>query len=391
MFYILQENKSDCGFACLKSMLASANHDHNYLYLTNPKVTEEPYSFFDLMEYSKKLGFDLNAYNVKEKEKLELENSLPILVTSLGEQGNHMLMIYKINKHYIYYVDPALGKRKMKKEIFFEIWNGQLLKLDNFSKKKCETKIQNLLTNREELIMDFLEILSCLSITLGLCFVDKKYPFILPVIMFSLFAIFEILLRSYCIHVYKNIDERVYTDDLKVKKGKLKEFYRTLEENKRYEVSLNLNAIYAVMSVIVISLLLFINGGYSLYYLLFGLFFAFIEVMFLNPYLEKMNQDIQEMEENINDDDFGLIKLAHQKAYKYGKITLLYRYVVLGMTLLGIILIMALSGVISIPYIIFYLVINIFFYKNLVNGLSLERHIKRHRQLRVHQSNLIDK
>lgn len=168
----------------------------------------------------------------------------------------------------------------------------------------------------------------------------------------------------------------------------MKEFYITLEQNKRYEVSINLNAIYSVMSVIVVALLIFINGGYSLYYLLFGLFFAFIEVMFLKPYLEKKNQEIQELEENIKDNDLGVIKLAHQKAYEYGKITLLYRYVVLGMTLLGIVLIMALSEVISIPYVIFYLVVNVFFYKNLVAGLSMDGEIKKHRQLRVHQNNL---
>ena len=388
MFYILQESKCDCGFAVLKSLLASVNHDVNYLYLKNPKEEDELYSFYDLMSYAKELGFELRPYYLKEKEELALDERLPIMVSGQSAFGSHMLLVYRVSKHYVYYVDPATGKKKMKREEFVSRWDGKLLKLDHFQKKKCEVKKENLLTNKEEFIMDFLEILSCLSITMGLCFIDEKYPFVLPVIMFSLFAIFEILLRSYCIHVYKNIDERTYTDSLVVKKGRMKEFYKTLEENKRYEVSLNLNAIYAVMSVIVIAMLIFINGGYSLYYLLFALFFAFIEVMFINPYLEKMNMEIQEIETNLGDEDVGLIKLAHQKAYKYGKITLLYRYTVLGMTLLGIVLIMALSGVISIPYIIFYLAINIFFYKNLVNGLSLEHHIRRHRQLRLHQINL---
>ncbi len=388
MFYILQEGKSDCGFASLKSLLATANHDPQYLYLTNPKENEEPFNFYDLMGYAKQLGFDLNAYTVNDKENLALDEKLPIMVTAQSSFGSHMLLVYKVNKHYVYYLDPAIGKRKMKREEFISFWDGRLLKLDNFQKKKCPKKMEKLLTNKEELLMDFLEILSCLSITFGMCFIDKRYPLYLPIIMFALFAIFEILLRNYCIYVYKCIDERVYTDELKVKEGKMKEFYITLEQNKRYEVSINLNAIYSVMSVIVVALLIFINGGYSLYYLLFGLFFAFIEVMFLKPYLEKKNQEIQELEENIKDNDLGVIKLTHQKAYEYGKITLLYRYVVLGMTLLGIVLIMALSEVISIPYVIFYLVVNIFFYKNLVAGLSMDGEIKRHRQLRVHQNSL---
>ena len=105
----------------------------------------------------------------------------------------------------------------------------------------------------------------------------------------------------------------------------------------------------------------------------------------------KKNQEILELEANIDDGDFALIKLAHEKAYQYGKMTLAYRYVVLGFTLLGIALIMALSEVISIPYIIFYLVLNVFFYKNLVSGLSTDEKIKKHRQNIVHQINLIDK
>ena len=391
MFYILQEDNHSCGIACLKTMLATLNHDSNYLYLPNPKESGERYSFYDLMEFAYTYGFTLSAYTVQDKNCFSLDDGLPMMVSTNRDDIQHLYLVYKVNDRYVYYFDPAFGKKKVKKADFLAKWDGKVLKLDNFVKKACPVKRQPLLTKMEELVMDVLEIAACVCLTLGLWFVSDKYPFYLPIMMFASFAILEIMLRVYCIMVFKRIDERTYTDSLKVKKGKMKEFYLTVENNKRYEVTMNLNAIYAVMSIVVVSLMIMINGGYSLYYLLFGVLFAGFEVVFLNPYLNKKNQEICEMENNVSDDDLGLIKLIHEKAYRYAKITLLYRYVTLGFTLLGIVLIMALSEVISIPYIIFYLCINIFFYKSMVMGLSMDQNIKKHRQNIVHQINLIDK
>lgn len=391
MFYILQEDNHSCGIACLKSLLATVNHDSNYLYLPNPKESGERYSYYDLMEFAYTYGFTLSAYTVQDKNCFSLDEWLPMMVSIFKGDIEHLLLVYKVNERYVYYIDPSFGKKKVKKEEFLAKWNGKVLKLDAFVKKPCPVKRKPLLTSMEELIMDILDISACVVLTLGLCFINEKYPFYLSIMMFASFAILEIFLRVYCIKVFKNIDERTYNDSLKVKKGKMKEFYLTLEENKRFEVTLNLNSIYAVMGIVVVSLMIYINGGYSLYYLLFGLLFAFFEVLFLNPYLEKKNAEIVEMENNVSDDDLGLIKLIHEKAYRYAKITLLYRYVTLGFTLLGIVLIMALSEVISIPYIIFYLCINIFFYRNVVTGLSMDQNIKKHRQNIAHQINLIDK
>ena len=391
MFYVLQEDNYDCGFTCLKVLLANVNKDSNYLYLPNPKGNGEIYSFNELMEYASHLGFTLSAYKIADRSTLSLDDGLPMMFSLSKEGKSHMVLVYKVNRKYVYYFEPSSGKKKMRIEEFIELWDCKLLKLDNFKKIPCPEKVNRLLTKREELVMDILEILACVSLTLGLCFIDEKYPFYLSIIMFASFAILEILLRSYCLYVFKSIDERTYNDSLKVKKGKMRDFYITLEENKKMEVSLNLNSIYSVMSVVVIIVYLGTIGGYSLYYLFFSVFFAFVEVMFLEPYLAKKNQEILELESSIDDGDFALIKLAHEKAYQYGKMTLAYRYMVLGFTLLGIVLIMALSEVISIPYIIFYLCINIFFYKSMVMGLSMDQNIKKHRQNIVHQINLIDK
>ena len=390
MFYILQDGRNDCGFACLKSLLASVNHDPHYLYLPNPKEEDSPYCFFDLVSYAEELGFNLSAYNVPDKENIALEGKMPVMVSVMLHDHPHMFMIYKVKKHYVYVIDPAIGKKKIKKNDFLEMWDGKLLKLEKSPVRHCPVKRKPLMNKKEEIITDILEIVAGLSVTSGLLFIGEKYPFYLPIIMFALFAIFEILLRSYCIHVFSNIDKRTYDENLKVKKGKLKEFYSTLEENKRYEVTINLNSIYAVISVVVISLAIASSGGYSLYYLVFGLLFAFIDVMFIEPYQFKKNLEILEMESLIGDDDIGLIYRIHQKAYRFGRISLFYRYVVLGITLFGIVLIMAMSGVISIPYIIFYLCVNIYFYKSLVAGLSMDKQIRDHRQKVIHQINLLD-
>ena len=388
MFYVYQDGYNDCGFTSLKNYLATINHDSAYLYLPNPKQEDEMYSFKDLSEYAKTLGFELSAYVSQDKEKLSKDDTLPMLALINEGDRSHLVMVYDVSEQVVSYIDPAEGKKKVDRDYFLSIWDGKMLIVEDFKKKKCPIRKENLLTRKEETLINVMQFSACILLLLGFYFIDNKYPFYLSIIFFACFAIMEIALRSYGIALLKIIDKRVYTDSLKVKEGKMKEFYLTLEKNKSYEISFAMNSIYYIMSIVMIGFVLYINGGFNLYYLLFGLFFALIEAFFLRPYLEKKENELAILEKQINDQDISLIRRIHDSGYRYGKIVLTYRYMMLGISLLGIVLVMALSSVVSVPYVIFYLSINIFFYHNLVNFLGLDKGMRKHRQNVIHQINL---
>lgn len=60
-YEILQSSTTDCGFTCLKVILANLNNDENYLFLEGKKSIR--YSFLDLSNIANK--YDLELKDIK--------------------------------------------------------------------------------------------------------------------------------------------------------------------------------------------------------------------------------------------------------------------------------------------------------------------------------------
>ena len=117
---------SECGTTCLAMIF-------KYYGLYNAQavlrelghVTAEGTDLYALSEVAELFGFNADGYQLGYDELLEI--SLPCIA---HYEGNHFIVIYKINKDHVWVVDPGYGKYKFDRKEFEAKWNGIILTLE---------------------------------------------------------------------------------------------------------------------------------------------------------------------------------------------------------------------------------------------------------------------
>lgn len=104
-YHCLQLEKEDCGFACLKMMLAYHAKNRDYLRLTQQEH-HGPYSMYDLYEEGRKFHFRLEGYEIESYDKLRL----PCILLIETEGSNHYVLLEKIGRKKAFFFDPACGE-----------------------------------------------------------------------------------------------------------------------------------------------------------------------------------------------------------------------------------------------------------------------------------------
>ena len=107
MFYIRQTSNHDCGYTCLKMMLANLYHDENYLFLQDPFPRNEDVSYFAIINEAKKYNLILAGVRLPDKEDIIKMDNLPAIVTIKQYDKSHAVYLYKITKKFVYYFDPS--------------------------------------------------------------------------------------------------------------------------------------------------------------------------------------------------------------------------------------------------------------------------------------------
>lgn len=142
---VKQHDITDCGAACLTSVCA-------YYGLKYPIARVRQYAFTDqkgtnvlgLTEAAHKLGF--SAKGVKAKfEALAIVPKPTIAHVIVNEKLQHFIVIYKVAKKHITYMDPADGRmHKVLNEDFNRMWSGILVLMEpeeSFKKGDMKTSM----------------------------------------------------------------------------------------------------------------------------------------------------------------------------------------------------------------------------------------------------------
>lgn len=125
MIIILQEYPYECGVACLA--MIGAFYGKNTRLDDYRKLFDFPtqrQSFADLQKAAAKISLEAIGVNVKE-----LSNDLIfpcVAQVEVIEGSLHFVVIYSVDKKIIL-VDPAHGLRQIPKDIFIEIFTGNIL------------------------------------------------------------------------------------------------------------------------------------------------------------------------------------------------------------------------------------------------------------------------
>ncbi len=146
---VYQEETSDCGVACLLSIIRYYNGDANLETLRmDSNTTNKGVSAYDLIKCAQKNGFNAIGYKDINISKYKLPCILHI---KINQSLTHFVVLYEINNKTYSIMDPAKGLIKLDKNELLEKFTGNLIVLDplgDLPKKKNENIIKKELINQ---------------------------------------------------------------------------------------------------------------------------------------------------------------------------------------------------------------------------------------------------
>ena len=376
MYFISQVGQHDCAFACLKMMLANYHHDKNYLFLPGKK---DAYNFKELKEIAAQHHMSTLGVKIKSVQELTASKNFPFIITlDKGKGVRHSVLLLKVTKKHARVYDPEVGKRKIKLDEFYSEWDLRALIVDPESEHvrvECDYKPVDFINKKDKIILPIWQLLSGISLLLAVYFINVNSYFFVPVILFALFFIFEILFRRGLIGALKRMDDNIFNYKIKAEPNEFMEFYKVEEKYRYVALSIIPNFIYTVLVSVFMTVLLIMNGAINAVYILLALILAIAHVYIYLPYHKRRSNELAAEELKIKDvaNQFqfrSVVNDAHETAYHLGLFKNAFTYIEIAILLMSAITVMSLSHVVSIIYVIFYLCISIYLKDNFVRLLE---------------------
>ena len=394
MFYIPQILKDDCGFACLKMVLATVNKDKNYLYL--PQDEEHgPYSYSDLTELAYEQGINFTAFEATNKEELANCSSFPLILTiELKNGAKHAVVVTKVKWKKVYYLDPRKGNGSMPVKKFAEIWDGTGLMIESFEKKSCPIKPVSPLKVLTSVGLGILQVLVAACAAFGVYFIKDETPIYIPAVFLSLAIILELLMKALCFRIMKGLDRFFFSEE-NLPMKEYREYLVRFENYKRLALSSPINLILSFIILIGLSAVVLLNDVHNIMLILAPVAIATFEWLVISPMLKAKAEEINELEEDLDNAENGedlqiKAKVLHDKAYSYTYTKIACSYLYAGLIILVALLTMRLCGISSFPYIIFYSFISLAILKTLQDLFAFNEKIEEFNIVKVKIANSIN-
>lgn len=391
MYYISQSRKDDCGFTCIKMLLASLNKDKNYLYLKETKE-EGAYSFKELVNIAKENGVELIGYRINDVSSVdELTNNNEFLLTIKREKSKHLVVVKKKSFNFYLIKDPALGCYLVSKRKLNKMMEGTLLVVNKVEKKKSNVYFPSLLKKRQRITLILLRTLCLAFVIASTFFVDDKYSPFIPLILLILGLIMELTYRVVCLSLFKKLDD-IINDAVVVKNNKYYEYYTYLQKFKSLHI-LNITLLFFSFALcLFIAYLLIGNDSLNILLVLFTVFYVFFEQVLFKNKINYLNNRLEISESKLKyssdmNDYKEKIKVINKHSKNIGvlKTVLDITYFLVLIILLA--LIMILRQKIEITYLLFYFFM-FYFFKRCVNDYFLSK--ERKEKEKIYKNKLIN-
>lgn len=391
MYYIPQIQKDDCGFACLKMVLAIINKDKNYLFIPQDE-SHGLYSLQDLMEIGTYHGVRFSAFRATNKRTVDKCPSFPfIAILNLKNGAKHAVTVLKVRRGRVIYLDPRSGKNNISLKVFVKTWSGTGLFIEDFEKRKCLLKDLSPVSLGKKILLGTIEFITGVLVILGVYFVNDATPIYMPIIFLSLAIVMELVEKSLSYSLMKKIDNYFF-DEKKIPEKGFKDYLIRFEEYKKLSLSSPLNYVLALVFAIGLITVILLNDVRNFVVVVTPLLLSLIESFIVLPVLKKKKQVIGELEDNIdnskNPADFkAKVDRMHRYAYKYSYLDLGTRCIFVVLMLVSVVVTMRLCDISSLPYIIFYTCLSFALFKTLKQVFSLPIRIEEFNIVKVRISN----
>ena len=173
--FVMQHDMKDCGAACLCMIASYYGKKHSLHFMREVTHTgQNGVTMQGISDGAVKLGINVEAYEAapEELEEMFQLEQKPIIVHL---KTNHFVVLYKVKKGGFYIIDPAIGKYRLNKDKFAEVFSGYVmmfedrgLDFDHKEEKKKNKIIQHIVRNNwKQLLM--LMLMSWFIIGVSLC------------------------------------------------------------------------------------------------------------------------------------------------------------------------------------------------------------------------------
>ncbi|HNX15750.1 MAG TPA: cysteine peptidase family C39 domain-containing protein [Bacilli bacterium] len=393
MYYIPQIGQYDCGFACLKMMLAHVHHDKNYLYLPF-RERNQPFSYQQLSNIASQHHLELIGFKVESENEILNNREFPLLV-SLNYEGNnkHAALVSEIKGKTAKIIDPEKGIYHMRLNKFFTLWDKSGLLIKSFERTPCSFIYQNQLKRKDYVLPFICQIMTAVCGILAVYFITSNVPPFIPIILLVAFIFFEILLRSNLFQTMRKVDDEV-VESAVVKSKEYSAFHQRLEKYKLTAIATPLKFLYAFLVSAFLIFVVIINDPRNIFLIFAPAILAFADAFYVLPNLKKREESIL-----INERVLVLSKdiesfrqrekTIHEKAYRFGRLTLIKKYSFIFLMLLATCGVMIINQFFSIPYVVFYLCIEFALYTELKSLFSFPEEKKEYLRAQVSLVNIV--
>ena len=234
---VKQHDLKDCGACSLSCIIKYYDG-----YVPIEKIRDDTFTTgvgttaYNLVEASRSYGFEATGVFVDDVKNENIY--LPAIAHVVLKNGlNHFVVVYKISKNYVWLMDPATGKNKMKIDDFNSIWDNILILLtpiDKILKYNKDLTISSLLMklimkNKSvfikiciiNLIVMFFTILTSFYFQITISSINHGEDIIYLkaiIIIFTLTFFFKVFLNFnknyYLTYFYRNLDVELFSNFL---------------------------------------------------------------------------------------------------------------------------------------------------------------------------------
>lgn len=123
---VIQQDSSDCGIACLSSILKFYSINNSIEELRNTSgTTQQGTNFLGLQKTTKQYGLECEGY-IGDIESLKILNKFAILHTNLESNLQHFILVYGYDKSKGFLIlDPAKGVNYVDENYILSIWKSK--------------------------------------------------------------------------------------------------------------------------------------------------------------------------------------------------------------------------------------------------------------------------
>lgn len=254
-YFIYQGNDHDCGFASLKMLLAILNKNKSYLYLEKEEKVEY-FTFQDLKNIAQNYNVILEGY-YDEDRFLGESMKLPCLISlsKEGEYSHHVVVVTKIKRDKVFYLDPAHGSKVSSIEDLRSRYDGHYLIVDSFQPYELNIKEEHFLSGIQASLLTILPFMSTILLSVGFYFIRKDEYVLLPIIFLFLFVLLELISSWYSLKCIDSFDAK-YTHEFMKRVGDKKKEHVELYNN--FKKLLFVNRRTLISSLITITVIVFV-------------------------------------------------------------------------------------------------------------------------------------